>query len=63
MASNNGSIVPLTWFQFHLGEAFLRAGVNHRKIQLLIGGVKRNEQVEHQVQDLVRRGVVAGQSC
>src|SRR5665213_1323285 len=41
------------------GVTVLGAGVNHREIQLLIGGVQRDEKIEDQVEHLVRRGVVA----
>ena len=39
--------------------AFLGGTVKHRKIQLLLGGVQRREQVEHLAGDDFRTGIVA----
>ena len=44
--------------QFHLGETFLRAGVNDGEIKLLIRGVERNKEIKHQVENLVWGGIV-----
>ena len=45
--------------EVEFGVAFLGAGVNEREIELLIGGVEGNEQVENRVQHLLRVGVLA----
>ena len=45
-----------------LGVAVLGAGIDHREIQLLIGGVQGNEKIKHQVQHLVRLDF-RGRSC
>src|SRR5437667_10757581 len=41
------------------GESLLGAGVNDRKIELLVGGMERDEQIKHLIQHLVRVGVLA----
>ncbi len=45
--------------EVELGVTFLGAGVNEREIELLVGGMEGNEQVENLVQHFLRVGVVA----
>ena len=58
MASKSGSMSAL-FVQFALGVAVLRAGVDDWKIQLLVGGVELDKEVEDQVEHLVRAGIFA----
>ena len=45
--------------QFDLGVTVFGAGVDNGEIHLLVGGIKRNEQLPDQVEHLLRVGVVA----
>ena len=59
MRSNSGAIDVLRAVDARRHPAFLGGAVEHRKVELLLGGIERREQVEHFAGHDVRAGVVA----
>ena len=59
IASNKRREIVVLIMQFTHGETIFGAGVDNRKIELLIGGFEFDKQIEHHVEDLVRSRVLA----
>ena len=45
--------------EFAHGVAIARTGVDHREIELEVGGVEFHEKIENEIEHLVRAGVLA----